>query len=151
MGFRNYVKKTVKDNTNVKGWTGWDVVKGNAKIVSGFVEGFKAPSSATPPVQMDFNEAMKKYGWTEADVARRMRMSLVVAAVCVVLSLAAFGWVFHLLIKGFFLSALVSLALSILMLAYGFREHFLYFQLKQRRMNCTMNEWFSGFSAVFKR
>jgi intracellular multiplication protein IcmV len=151
MGFRNYVKKTVKTNTNVKGWTGWDAVKGNAEIVKNFAQGLKTPVASAPPVQLDFNETMKKYGWTEADVRSRMRMSLIVAIVCVVLSLFAFLWVFHMLLKGFFLSALASLALSALMLAYGFREHFLYFQLKQRRLNCTVKEWFSGFSAVVKR
>ncbi len=151
MGLRSYIKNTAKANTNVKGWISWDAVKGNAKIVNGFVEGLKAPTNAAPPVQLDFNDTMKKYGWTEADVQHRMKMSFFVAVVCAVLSLVAFGWVFHMLIKGFFLSALASLALSALMLAYGFREHFLYFQLKQRRLNCTVKEWFSGFSAVFKR
>lgn len=151
MGFRDYVKNTVKANTNVKGWTGWDAVKGNARIVKNIVEGLKSPDVSASPVQLNFDEAMKQYQWTEKDVRNRMRMSLVMAVICVILSLFAFLWAFRMLWIGFFLSALASLALSALMLSYGFREHFLYFQLKQRRMNCTVKEWFSSFSAVFKR
>ena len=142
MGFRSYVKRTVKTNTNVKGWSGWDLIKDNAQVVKNFANDLKAPTLIVP---QSFEEAMKQYGLSESDIKKQIRTHFITACVCVVLSLAAFLWMFHLLFKGMFLSGLVSFALSALMAAYGFREHFAYFQLKQRRLNCTVSEWASSF------
>lgn len=150
MGFRSYVKNTVKANTNVKGWTGWDVVKNNANVIKNFADDLKAPETRVPPVQITFEEAMKKYGLTESDVQRSMRNHFITACVCLVLCLAAFLWTFHLLWKGMILSGLVSLSLSALMGAYGFSEHFYYFQMKRRKLNVTLSEWASNFLS-FKR
>lgn len=150
MGFRDYIKNTVKANTNVKGWSGWDTVKNNAKVVKNFADDLKAPETRVPPVELTFEEAMKKYGLTEADVQKNMRASHITAWVCFALSLFAFLWMFHLVWKGMILSGLVSLSLSALMGAYGFREHFQYFQMKRRKLNVTLPEWVSSFLS-FKR
>ena len=145
MGVRSFVKNTVKANTNVKGWSSWDAVKGNAKVVGRFIDDLKAPDAKVPPVAITFDEAMKKYGMTQADVSKSMRTHLQTAWVCLVFSIAAFVWMFYLFYIGMFLSGLVSLSLSTLMAAYGFREHFNYFQMKRRKLNCTINEWVSSF------
>lgn len=145
MGVRDYVKNTVKTNTNIKGWSSWDSVKGNAKVVGRFIDDLKAPNSKAPPVAITFEEAIKKYAMTEADVSKSMRTHLQTASVCLALSVASFVWMFYLFYIGMFLSGLVSLSLSALMAAYGFREHFHYFQMKRRKLNCTINEWASSF------
>lgn len=145
MGIRDYVKNTFKANTNVKGWASWDAVKGNAKVVGRFVDDLKVPDEKIPPVAISFEEAMKKYGMTEADVRKSMNGHLQTAIVCLVFSVGAFVWMFYLLFIGMILSSVVSLSLSALMAAYGFREHFHYFQMKQRRLTCTVNEWVSSF------
>lgn len=148
MGIRDYIKNTVKANTNVKGWSGWDVVKNNAGVVASLAEDLKAPKNNTAPLQVTFEEAMKKYGLTEADVKKNMKYHFLTAWLCFGLSVAAFLWTFHLLWKGMFLSGLVSLSLSALMASYGFREHFFYFEMKQRKLNCTVSEWLSNFFAI---
>lgn len=148
MGVRDYIKNTVKINTNVKGWSGWDVVKNNAEVVKSFADDLAAPKNSAPPAQVTFEEAMKQYGLTEADVKKNMRNHFLTAWLCFGFGVAAFLWTFHLLWKGMFLSGLVSLSLSALMAAYGFREHFFYFQMKQRKLNCTASEWISSFFAI---
>lgn len=150
MGFRSYVKNTVKANTNVKSWTNWDLLKDNAQIVKNFAQDLKAPNESIPVRSQSFEEAMQTYGLTENDIKKRMRTNFLTAVFCVVLSLASFSWMFHLIYKGLFLSAVVSLSLSALMAAYGFREHFFYFQMKKRKLNCTVKEWASSFLSTMR-
>lgn len=145
MGFRSYVKNTIKDNTNVKGWSSWNSIKNNAKVVYGFAEGLKPRVQDTLPVKVTFEQMVQQYGLSEKDIRSRMRTHLGVAVFCLLLGFIAIGWMFFLLTKFMFLSALVSFSLGALMFAYAFREHFFYFQLKQKRLNCTLTEWFSNF------
>lgn len=142
MGVRNYVKRTVKNNTNIKGWISWDHIRDNASILKGFFQDLQAPERTTPPVHSDFDETIQKFGWSEKDLRSRMRNHIIVAVFSFVCGVAALVWFGILLSRLMFLSGLVSLSLSCLMFAYAFREHFSYFQIKKRRFNCTIREWF---------
>ena len=147
MGIRSYLKNTVKDNTNVKGWASWESLKKNGKTVASLLNDLKTPDLSQPINKVSFDEAMKRYGLTDKDMQKRMQSHWYVAVVCAVLGVGTLGWTIHLLTKSLFLSSLVSLALAALMLVYAFREHFYYFQMKKRRLDCTVREWiFSFFS-----
>lgn len=145
MGIRSFIKNTVKTNTNVKSWSAWNTIKENANVVKGFANDIKVPDAINPGVKVTFEDAMKKYGVSESDLASRMKSHFTVAIFCGLLGLAALIWTIYLLTKLMFLSSLVGIALSLLMFSYGFREHFYYYQIKQRRLNCTVKEWLSGF------
>ena len=144
MGIGQFLKNTVKNNANVKGWTSWDAIKENGRVIKGFVADIEsgATVSAAP---ITFEEAMKKYNLSEKDISQRMRTSFMAAVFCLFLAVVALGWTVYLMTKTMYLSALVGFALAVLMSSYGFREHFHYFQMKSRRLNCTWKEWLSGF------
>lgn len=142
MGF---IKNTVKDNTNMKGWVGWNAIKNNTSTIAEFIKD-KNMVGATSSKKMTFDEAMQHYGLSDKDIQDRMKSRLRSAILCFSLGLIAFGWMFFLLFKGLFLSCLVALALSGLMFSYAFREHFYYFKMKQKKLDCTFREWLSGFS-----
>lgn len=140
MGIRSYFKNTAKNNLNVKGWASWDSIKKGGQVVGELVKDFKVPTNGI--VKRNFADAVREYGLSEHDIELRMRSSLRVSIFCAVLGLAAFCWMILLLIKAMFLSSIVALALAVLMFAYGFREHFHYFEMKQKRLDCTVKEWF---------
>lgn|SRR3990167_6774695 len=144
MGVRNFIVKTVKDNTNVKGWASWGSVKANAKNITDFMGTFKKDSAAPSAQKETFSEVMKKYGLTERDVAIRSTRHFNVAMFCAFFGIAAFAWMFILFFKGMVLSGIVALAVSVLMFSYAFREHFFYYEMKHRRLDCTVKEWFSS-------
>lgn len=145
MGVGNFLKNTVKDNTNLKGWSSWVTVKDNAKTITGILKDVKAEATE-PLVKTTFEQTIKKFGLSESDLHARMNSYFRVSVVCALLGIAAFIWVFILFSKLMFLSGLMALALSALMFAYAFREHFYYFQMKKRRLDCTIAEWFASFS-----
>jgi len=144
MGIGSYLKNTAKDNVNVKGWSSWITVKDNAKTITGILKDVKTEAEK-PVVKATFAETVKKFGLSESDLNARMKSYFRVAVLCAILGLAAFCWTIFLLSKLMFLSSLMALSLSALMFAYAFREHFYYFQIKQKRLDCTFSEWFSSF------
>lgn len=145
MGVRNYVKNTFKANTNVKGWTAWNLIKYNSKIVKGFVDDIKVDPNAPPAMKETFADAVRRFGLTDEELKKRMRSHYIIALGCGFLALLAFGWFVYLLVKLMFLSSLVALSLSGLMAVYAFTEHFSYYRIKQRRLDCTVDEWVAHF------
>lgn len=151
MGIRSVVKKGVKNNTNFKRWAAWDTIKGNGKIIGNFISDLRAPHTKDVPVKETFEEAVARYQLSETDIRKRMRSHFRVALFCVLLGLVALGWTVYWLMQWMFLSGLVALALAMLMFAYAFREHFYYFKMKKRRLDCTVHEWFSSFCPVKRK
>jgi len=144
MGIGSYFKRTVKANTNVTGWVSWNAIRNNANVVGRFIRDIKAPKTS-PKTNESFEEAIKRYGLSEQDLRARMRSYFRVAILCVALGVLAFLWMIYLFIKEMIFPGFVALALASLMFSYGFREHFQYFQIQQRRLGCTVREWFSSF------
>lgn len=145
MGVRSYVKNTMKSNINVKAWTSWDTVKANTKTIGDITKDLKAPDVRAPRKAETFETVVNKLGLSEVDVHARMRSHFFVAVVCTLLGMVSFFWMIFLFTKGMYLSGLMAFSVSILMFAYAFSEHFKYFQMKQKKLNCTFKEWFSGF------
>lgn len=145
MGVKNFVKSTFKANTNVKGWSSWEQIKENGKTVNNFFNDLKAPKPAAKTTQLTFEQMVQQQKLTEKDLQTLKQSHLRVAICCALLGLGALGWMIYLLSKAMFLSSIVALSLSALMFAYAFREHFGYFQIKQKRLNCSVKEWFSSF------
>lgn len=146
MGVGRYVKNTVKNNTNIRKWSAWDAIADNARVIASLAKGLKGPDlSAAPAVTQTFDEMAEQYGFTEDKLRVRMKLHFRVAFFCLLLALVALVWVVVLLFKLMFLSSIVALSVAMLMFSYAFREHFYYFQIKQRRLNCTMKEWFFSF------
>lgn len=141
MGVRNFVKNTVKKNTNIRSWMDWSAISQNAKVVSGLASNVAAGANKKPRNET-FDAAVQRLQLTEADINNRMTALYRVALFAAVLGLGGFGWTIFLLLKGMFLSSLVALSLGALMFIYAFREHFHYFQMKKRRLDCTVKEWF---------
>jgi len=146
MGVKQYVKKVWRNNTNISEWTSWKSVTANADAVKNLMKGL-GEISEPGGYQADSFEAMvKHYGLSEAVLKKRMKFHYIAAIFSLTLGLAAFGWFIYIaFFKGMFLSGLVAFSLSSLMFSYAFREHMFYFRIKQRKINCTIQEWLKGF------
>lgn len=146
MGIRNFFVNTVKKNTNVRGWMGWSAVKENARVVTGLATDISSTEEKNNTSRVEtFDQAVQRLGLSQNEIEHRMQTFRRVGQFCGVLGFAAFIWGMYILFKGMFLSSLMAFSLSCLMFIYGFREHFHYFQMKQRRLDCTVKEWFSSF------
>ncbi len=125
------------------GRSGTGHIKDNAKMIQGLVvNNFSTDKAAqTSPKKENFAQCMKRLGLSEADVEKRIKNSSQLILICSLLSLPMFIYTLYILISGHFLSSFVCLMLTFLLLAYSFREHFNRFQMQQRRLRCTFEEW----------
>lgn len=146
MAVKEYVKRIWRNNSNINDWAGWNAIKGNAETIGSIVKGMGKEDQGEEVKINSFQDAVKFYGLTEADLKKRMKSHLYTAIFSLVLGVAALVWTLHLLIiKAMFLSSMVSLGLTVLMLSYAFREHFFYYKIKEKRLNCTVSQWLQGF------
>ena len=145
MGFRRIMKKGLSSGLNPFRWVGMEQIKGNGRTISDISKKlFKTNnhSQATPP--KTFADAMRRYGLTEAALQKRMKSSLRLAYFCVALSVVMIAYTIYLFASHLVLSGFVTTMLALLLWAYAFREHFNYFQMKERRLGCTFQEWFTS-------
>ena len=95
-----------------------------------------------PKSKANFQAVLKQYNISEATLKRRQRGFLhltILSALSLVLMLS---YVTYLLIAGSYRGAMVGTGVSGLLLSMTFRYHFWYFQIQQRRLGCSFNEWF---------
>lgn len=141
MGLRRFVKKQAQSNFNVKKWIGFDQVKRTGGFISETYRDLYQQGK-TDGVKETFEDAMRRYNLSEADLQRRMKSSLMIARICTIFGGVVLLYTFYLFALSDMISGLLTLAFSALMLVYGFREHFNYYQMKQRRLGCSVSEWF---------
>jgi intracellular multiplication protein IcmV len=89
-----------------------------------------------------FDEAVARFNLTEADLKEREKDYLFYAGIFLVLGLVSFVFGFYLLfVKRKFLDCLLGIAVAALFGTQGFRYHFWYFLIKQRKLGCTFDDW----------
>jgi len=144
MGLKNAMKKGFFSGLNPFRWVGMEQIKGNGQAIGDITKKLFDSSGNSkkrnPP--KTFDEAMQRYGLSEADLQKRMRSSLRLAYFCLGFSALLIIYTIYLFFSHLVLSGFVTIILTLLLWAYAFREHFNYFQMKQRRLGCTFNEWF---------
>lgn len=143
MGFKNAMKKGLFSGLNPLRWMGMEQIKGNGQTIGQITKRlFDASDSSKKNPPKTFEEAMERYKLSEADLQKRMRSSLRLVYFCLGLSVLLIIYTLYLFFSHLVLSGFVTIMLTLLLWAYAFREHFNYFQMKQRRLGCTFREWF---------
>lgn len=60
-----------------------------------------------------------------------------------VFALFMFGYTVYQCFHGYFFAIVLSFIVSLLALAFAFRYHFWYFQIKQKKLGCSLHVWFT--------
>jgi intracellular multiplication protein IcmV len=147
MGAFQVIKKGVAAGWNFSGWVGSKNIRQNALLIkdlskAAFTPGREQAESA--PKKETFAQAMQRLNITEAGLQKRIRASTQVIYFCGVLVIPMLAYTFYMFKSGFYLSTFVCLMLTLLLGAYTFREHFNRYQMRRRKLGCTMAEWFRG-------
>ncbi|MDP1573578.1 MAG: hypothetical protein Q8L78_01395 [Coxiellaceae bacterium] len=147
MGVRSYFKNTAKANSNVTAWTDWASVRKNAQFIKQLVTDIKPQDKVTidPVAKKTFDSVVAELGLTEKDLIARRKAHFRLSFGCALLTVGAFVWACHLLLSGMFLSAIVALAVAFLMGTYAVTENLYAYRIKQRKLDCTIHEWFAHF------
>ena len=140
MAVKDIFKVSFKTFINPAGWLGLNAVKQNTRTTWDLIKGlFIIP---TPERAETFDEAVKRFNLTSADILEREKDYLFYAFIFLVLavSLLAFGC-YLLFVDRSFAGFVLGIAVAALFTSQAFRYHFWYFQMKQRKLGCTFDEW----------
>lgn len=143
------IKKVFSSLINVPKWFDWERVKTFTLFVGDvFKRLFVPQSNATPtdtsPVADSFAAAQEKLHLTDAELLLRQnalfRLSMLMLCIATGILIYSGYHFFHGAIK----AGLISLVVMTIALALAFRYHFWYFQIKSRKLGCTVQQWFKS-------
>lgn len=125
---------------NVRAWLDFDRMKSyTGYLANGFRKMFVPQQKEA---EESFDEATVRLNLSEKDLEKRRtslyRLSLFMCGAA--LLIFAYG-VYH-LFNGGYRAAIISLAVMLIALALAFRYHFWYFQIRERKLGCTLQEWY---------
>lgn len=130
----------IKTVFNPRGWMSYDEVKKSGEDVSRMV---KAVTEERQPGRKEtFEQAMTRMKLSEEDIQKRMQQLYLSSCIYAGVSCLIFIYAFvALIVFGGFWTWVAALIVSALGFALSFRDSFFYFQMKSRRLGCTIPDW----------
>jgi intracellular multiplication protein IcmV len=122
-------------------WMSLDYISETTSRFKGIIKDTFTPQKASR--SETFEQALKRLELTEDDINDRKREFKRLVATFLAISLAVICYGFYLALTGNVFSAFVTLALSLFSLSQAFKYHFWLFQIKHRKLGCTLKEWFN--------
>ena len=91
-----------------------------------------------------FEQALARLNLTEADIIDRKHEFTRLFNLFATLSLILLTYGIYLAFQGNYMGFAMCFGLTIFSIGQSFRYHFWLFQIKQRKLGCTFQEWFNG-------
>lgn len=137
---KSLAKGTVKTFANFPLWIGFDAVKNSTNFVCKAVDVILRRNKTLP--QESFAEAMKRLNLNDSDMDQRKYRYL---NACLIYLVFAFGMLCYLVYLFFAKyvvidAIIVTLILSITFSSLAFYNYFWYFQIKHKKLGCTVRE-----------
>ena len=142
------IGKVTKPFVNFPAWMGVKQIKAAGANIKDTAKSLLDQPKSTRTET--FEQAVARLGLDEQTLKQRQQTFLRMAMFYAAIALGLFGYAIYLLVGANFLAGIMSLVLSLLALTLAFRQHFWYFQIKQRKLGCTVKEWFYNTFGVAK-
>lgn len=95
-----------------------------------------------PKRRESFTQAQQRLQLDESQIQTKMRAFKRLASIMLIVAIFVFSYSCIRLIQGHWHSAIFSFVLTTVSLTLAFRYHFWFFQVKQRKLGCSFEEWF---------
>jgi intracellular multiplication protein IcmV len=143
MAVKDVLKVSRKTFFNPRGWLGYDTLKTSSLGLWVILKDLF--TVAEPARQETFEVALKRLNLTEEDLKKSARFYTILTAIFVVLGSISFLFCFYFLFYHQTLSGcMLAIATAAVFFAQAFRYHFWLFQIKHRKLGCTLEEWRRG-------
>lgn len=127
----------------------WMDLKGLGRSSRGILHTVKNIHDATPsqPLQAEsFEEAMARLNIDENSLQKRLRECFYSSWFYFAAGLALFFYGFYVVFTGFLISGFVTFVLATLAFVLAYREAFWYYQMKIRKLGCSISGFFTFFT-----
>lgn len=128
-----------KPAVNVKAWMGWDIIKVSSRYVYNLGKGLFVPQKAE--YAETFEAALTRLNLTAADLQLRQKEFMHLFLVYGAIGLAIVIYSLYLFYMMNFMGGLLAIVVASLAFALAFRFHFWIFQIKHKKLGCSMREW----------
>lgn len=125
---------------NIRLWFDWERMKAFTQYLLQGCKTFLVPQKAQ--VTESFEEAMARLGLTDSDLLARQKGLLRLSLLTLGFAILLLGYAIYHVFYGSLLAVMLSVVLMCVTLVLAFRYHFWYFQIKKRKLGCTIREWF---------
>lgn len=125
---------------NIRSWVDWDRMKAFTRyLVNGFRKFFIPQKKG---VGESFEAAQKRLKLKDSDLLARQKGLLRLSILMVTIAFLLFAYSIYLFASRGYMGGVVGLVVMFVALVLAFRYHFWYFQIKERKLGCTIQEWF---------
>ncbi|KTC92516.1 type IVB secretion system protein IcmV [Fluoribacter dumoffii] len=125
---------------NVRRWFDWERMKAFTLYLGNGFKRLFIPQKATQ--NESFNEAVKLLNLTDENIISKQKALFRLSIIMLLAAIVILGYAGYQLFYGSIRAFLVSLIVTMIALVLAFRYHFWYFQMKNRKLGCTFNEWY---------
>jgi intracellular multiplication protein IcmV len=141
-----FIKRTAKGTGKTLGdWMGLSVTVGVARMMGNIIVAVFMPWKAGPKGEPEtFEQAIKRLRLSEEDIVARRRMFVQQAIFFTLVGFAIIAYGVSLAFSQAIVGMLMTFLVSLIAFVNAFRSHFWYFQMKQRKLGCTLQEWLNG-------
>jgi len=103
------------------------------------------------PVSESFEQAAKRLNLSDESLLKKQQALLRLSILMGVMGTGIFYYSIYQWFHGTIEAVLLSLMVSSLAWIFAFRYHFWYFQIKQKKLGCSLRDWFNdGFLGLFR-
>jgi len=141
MGKRRGIFSRVVD-TRVDKWMSWDYISETTDRIKSSVGDLMTPEK--PKYKETFREAMIRLELSEADIQQRKKEFTRLFYMFLAISLGIIGYAVYMAYQGYFGACLISFCLACYSFTQTFKWHFWLFQIRNRKLGCTLKEWLNG-------
>ncbi|MES2212946.1 MAG: type IVB secretion system protein IcmV [Pseudomonadota bacterium] len=135
-------------DVRVDRWISLDFLKSHTSQVYGIAKSLFQRQKNSNPLLLnqseDFETAQRRLGLSDEDLTRRQReffrLSCIYASFGIALLFYALYMAFQIAIG----AMILSICLACYAFSHAFSFHFWYFQVKQRKLGCTFQDWLDG-------
>ena len=131
---------TMKHIFNVRLWLDTERITSHWQYILSSIKGMLIPQQKV--VGETFEEAKRRMNLSNEDLDTRKRALLQLSILMVVICVFLCGYAFYHLFYGSIPGCLLTLSIMCVSAVMAFRYHFWYFQIKEKKLGCSIKEWF---------
>ena len=137
---KNRTVSVFKRIFDVKTWSDWNRMKSFTVYLKDGFKKFFVPQEIE--ARETFEQAKIRLNLSDKDLLSRQRGLLHLSILMVVFAVGLFIYFIYQLFQLHFLAASLSIIIVLIALVLAVRYHFWYFQIKKRKLGCTLREWY---------
>ena len=144
MGLWNGAKSVVTRGLSIRvdKWMSLDYIQETFSRTRLILAGMMTPKKAER--DETFEQAMDRLGLTEEDIEQRTREFTKLTLSFSIIGLLVLSYGAFMLFKGHPWITLITVFLSVYAFSQAFHFHFWLFQVKNRKLGCSVSEWFNS-------